>query len=702
MPENLTDLEEAYEVSKRDFHSALEQDILNNRVDGDSSDRIKYHAHQLTTGLGAATYFEDVIRENLTKLKKAKHKAGSQGSLPKEQEEKIREDASRNTTTYIDETAVDLYRKLCSKEGLKGKAEEYISLLESHCAGALTEIQEIEQVVDQVERIMGHDFVKGFLDIKIISGNPDVTPLKEIAEDLRYRKEKAEPLIEYFRGLVDKVDKNGHRLRDCIRDAEGLVKDIQRVVERASKETSQAIRALDYRIHDTALTAFVNQHFDEKKLKKVKLVTGFAEAAAPLAAGFIAPAAVAPMVKKIAGVAGTAACALYKHKLVNDERNRFGQERAKTELLYELDEDPTVIAAYLQNQQLAALDVFLAGMESLITPAFTMLGLPKQAPWVINKAVRGVVHSILKNRMDQAVAKLKGASLDPVSAARAAGAEGKLSAMHARIVIPDKELRDGIYECLNRVAESLDMPDLVPDVFEEWIPDFIKDMIWDFTKGMACGLIADSVQKKVIPCIAVKVMEILSIKPAELITGSKIVAMLDELHLSGVPAGTTFDKAVDRVERVAIPDQYGVPQEIKGKKVRRTDKKWSVLTGEGKSYYISLDFDGVEVWGRYDQTSGNWKAVEVDPESLTSWRNVEIYADGIKITHRGKKAEGSWILVKTPERGRTYIAFKPLEKGPLRWGKRIEVTAARSSEYFLESLTYGHRIERNIEEIYKL
>jgi hypothetical protein len=117
--------------------------------------------------------------------------------------------------------------------------------------------------------------------------------------------------------------------------------------------------------------------------------------------------------------------------------------------------------------------------------------------------------------------------------------------------------------------------------------------------------------------------------------------------------------------------------------------------------YIAFDFDGVKVWGRYDTSTKDWTARDIDPGSFSDWSNSLVKPDSL--TENKQTTDGSYLWVHSPEMKTDYVAFMPAGGEGLKFGHQMDYSKGpRSRRYDLRHLTEKFKVTYSIESLYQV
>ncbi|MGW1076739.1 hypothetical protein [Streptomyces sp. NPDC002537] len=673
MASTLDELRGKLDHVKAQFRASLGDKAMKSDFPGNIEDAVK-QAFELRESLLSPPFYS-VLGKRLARVLEAEYRE-KHGKDPAGEEKKRLEEQARNDThRYIRGEAEEAFRRFTGGE-LRQYARKVLGSLELMGQEIPARVDLIQQVLGQIEKIKGYEFIQGLLSSKALVYAPNVRPLEDIAEQMMGHQEKALEIIKSFRSCLDgsPAQCSDAEIKRCIRKAQNLADRYFPAVERMSRNTEEAMNSLEFKVNDRMLEAYIRQEgVEASNVKAVEEAAGYG---ITLAEKLLESVPGVDIFASLGELISSVGAAAVRQAGIDSRKEKFLAEDVRTALFPKYNENPALLAADLQAKQLAALDILLNSVNLTIS-----IGLPAAGGVAggVSSAVKFAVETVLKDRIDRALAEIKDIQ-GPISLKDEPGMWDKVSGVFS-------ETFGGPSENQGEKGLARELLSAVTTKLQE--------------AKVAVSQKADAIIHHVVALI----VKYANIPPAEMLTGVQLAAILDEVHLSRAPIGAVFADSVEREDPTPISGQADLPVSIKGKRVLRTNESRSKLTGDDTSYYVSVDFDGVEVWGRYNPKSRDWKAVDVDPAAFTSWSDVQIYSDAMETRTGAAKTKltGTWLWVVIPEFGYTYIAFRPDCGGPLKWGHRFDTSGAKGRSYSLDSLIPEKlRIHKSIGDIYVL
>lgn len=639
----------------------------------------------------------DKIFSDTHRLLNARYVARHDRSPRGDDQKRLEAEARHEAREYVREELAKEFAKWTGEQ-LRIRAEAELSLLEFTAQEIPRKLRLIEQVLAQIDKVREYEFIQGLMSCKALACTPDTGPLKSIAREMAVHRAEVESALTEFRSRSDRPlsARSDAELKACIKAATALHQQYLPAFERLSRATEAAVNALDFTVNDKMLDAYIRS--TSPKIGKIKAAKLAVDSGIGLTGALLNKTNATGFFVRLSRLLSSVAFTSATQTAIAIDKDTFLHEDVRTRLFPRYNENPALLAADLQAKQRAALEILLNALDATVSGALLAAPEPVGSTVMevvdpIVEAVKDAVESVLDKRMELAVAEIERIR-GPVVETKSLAAQGEDALWTRAAAICQGACR--------KVSADL-------EEFEEAI-GFKVSEIWT-AHALAEGLknaehesVLGSLIELIAPRVTRIVLQYADISPAEILTGHQLAALLDEIHFSQAPVGMEFVREVQRPAPTPIGGAAQVPEKVSGRNVLRSNASRSVLGGARPSYCISLDFDGVEVWGQYTPGNRSWRATEVDQASFTNWQDIQVFSDAIETGADGSenRLEGSWLWVDVPELKVAYIAFAPADGSPLRWGHRGDTSGARGRNYQLQNLVPEKlRVRKGLEDIYR-
>ncbi len=635
--------------------------------------------------------------------------------LSKEQQADVDKRAKEAATEFVAKQARAIQDSL-SGETLIERCREVLAGCQIIAAEIPTRISLIDRVIEQIELIQSYEFVRGIVGAGHLKFNGDISALTRVAGKLKRAQEPLNQLITDLRSATNGAKpgdgKDEARRKLLVRQLD-MGDEYFPTVESLSYKVEKALDSLTVEVKDTAASAYVLA--TDPVVEDIEGAKKVCDLGIGLTGSLLQKTNASGVFIRLASLFSSIGATAAVKVQVHAKMKELNLTTTMNDVFEGYDRDPTLLAKQLQANQLAALEILLNGLSVTLSGSLIMSpGVAEAVMTLWDGVVAGVtmaVREILAERMDKAVKKLEaeGLTILPVGGREResfwgrckkaydetyTGVESAITAAITKhISAPSEELLAGVRKIVDEADDTTTITDILGTSFD---PGQVG--------GDLAGVKFNPLQLEAmllrifLPPVVRRVVKFLDVPPAEVLTGGQLIALQQGIETAKVPIGTVFGSVVERDAPRPLP-VTDLPATVNGRGVLRSNANRSKLDGGTRTYYLSLDFDGIEVWGRYDTALKTWTAVEVDPASFTEWDEYRI---SIKYVKDGRKIKtpGRWLKVSIPEYGWTHYAFEPEDNGRYLWGHMMDTPYGPSGHRFELAAQVGTAAMTTIAAVY--
>ncbi|WP_329056180.1 hypothetical protein OG738_21475 [Amycolatopsis sp. NBC_01488] len=655
-----------------------------------------------------------VVKERLQKDVRRKQLNMSEEDMAKLEKDQLKRLPDAEAELLMRKKVIEVYNSL-SGQALIDKVEVIQDGLDKMVKEIPTRREILRKVIEQIETIRQYEFVKGIVKaggLKFVGDTNDLTALsKQLAAYLPHLDKLAKDIAFGLRHAREGDGRDQER-RALVNRTYELTDKYFPNLETLQRSIESALNKLTVEVTTEAINAYV--FGTSANVKDIEGLKKAADTGIGLTGSLLKKTNVSGFFVRLASLASSIIATSATAADVYKKRKELGLTQTFGDVLQGFDNDPTLLSARLQANQKAALEILINSLG--LTLSGSLLVAPGAAElvmqvWdIVAGAVSSAVGEVLKTRMDKAVEELEkqGKKIMPLKT------EGQRESFWASAQDLYKKAYSGVENAVrNAVSEGLHKPakgavnkgktaeepasellttvrQLVDGAVD---PQTVTDVLGtsydpgSFAEGTSASwqfnllALESMIIRLVMPPVMRQVLKFISVPPAEVLNGGQLAGILDGVEMSQVPAGMLFGQAVQGEPPKAIEGATDLPTRVGARKVKRTNAARSVLTGKNKSYYVSLDFEGVEVWGRYDPVLKTWQASRVDPDSfVTNWPDYTVSRKYVKVG--GAKTEGMWYKVNIPDYGWQFLAFDPHSSGKTLWAHRLDTPKGPNGRMF--------------------
>lgn len=725
--------EEQHERAVGDILKEVE-DVMHDIMLGEKLKSGGARIQQVEVMKGSGGIFRPTLKDQLRKLLKQtvieELQAKQAQKLTKAQLEQVQRRVEIRAKKMMEDTAGRVISQL-SSEGLTKYAGDIWTALAQVKADAPGRVKLIEQLEAQIERISAFEFVRGVTrtkPIKFVFHTRSLAGVKAKLEKFGADVDKAADTLSdklaerrdlqqrfelgtvnptsYFLAYLD----DDPTVRAAIKLAEQVGSEYYKTVEQLSIEIANAVRDISFEVNVKALEAYVSQN--EEAVEEIDALKEHVGQAIEIVGKAVKATDTGDCFVKLSKWLTVVSAEGAKAYAIQKGMDSYKKEHTKSELLREHNRNPLTLAEDLQRKQKAAMEIFFSTLDVVIAGAVIAAppgtGTIVSGVWdIVTTTVQEVTKKILEERIERAADAAKKAATD-AGETYTKGSDKDVKSVFLKIdnmredafkgidkAIESKltgEIEKKVAEKANEAAKEITSPETLVGIFGTAY-SFEKDADAPSASfdGFAFGALIAGL---IVPMVTAKILKFVDVPAAEVMSGDMLAGILQDLSFSGVSVNVAFQKSVTLPPRPE-PKQFdgrpeGLPTQVGSKQIpvkrvnasrSKEDKKW---------YYVSLDFDGVEVWGVYDAATEVWTAAQPDPGSYANWSEIFVAADSI--TENGTETKGSWDCVKITEMSTTVYAFRPAGGGPLRWGHRLD--SVKGGPRGTVEYTLGEQIEQ--------
>ena len=583
----------------------------------------------------------------------------------------------------------------------------------------------IDQVVKQIKTIKEYEFIKGIVGEGRLTFKGNTDALTALRTKLGTGAKEVHEIAEAAKAALVDADaddgRDGERRAVVTSYLSWATKNFANIGA-LSVQLENAVNALDIEVNDSAVKAWV--FATSPSVQDIKAAKKLADTGIGLAGALAKKTNTSGIFIRLSSLLSSISATALTQAALEKEKSKFRLTHTSGDLFEDYDKNPMLLSDLLQANQLAALEIAVNSIGLTLSASLVMT--PGAAEivmgvWdIIVAAVQGAVKSVLDERTRLALEKMKAEGMtrvplepegrtsfwtkaqDLYESAYSSIEDSIRKAITDNIADPVKELGTTVRKKI--FDEAVDTQTAVEVLGAAYSPAStvggkVEAAKWEFNPYSFTSTLV----RLIMPPVMKKVFQYISVPPAEIITGAMLTKMLDDITVSQIPVGMVFGDAVPTPEPTALTGRDDLPAKIDGRDVKRTNANRSVLTGPRPTYYVSMDFDGVEIWGRYDPRLQLWQPTEVDPDSFYShgdWEKTRIASTYIK-KDGGEKIEGVWLRVTCPEKGSDIVAFAPKDGGAFVWGHLMDTPKGpRGRRYQLGAETEGFAERFKIADLY--
>ena len=728
--EHLDKLDKAMDRFRRRLEDLAIKGKLGNSVEEAVATAFK--AVDVQKGLVLHPTFRQVLKERLLKVLTDDYSQRRGYELAKKNKGKIAFQAWKDSRNYIRQVARDTYENSSGK-ALRAQARKALEVLEVVATDIPGRIGGIDKVIAQIETVKELDFIKGIIGTKALVLVESEGAIHEVREKLAEQKGELDTLLPDLKKAIDEsrnptpLPEGAEVLHDPTGGADGeLRRQLRRAYElgdryfptlgEMSAAIENALSDLDCQVNEQLLAAYIASN--SITVENLKAVKAAADLGISLFNDLLKKTNTSGIFVRVADLTATSTLIAVREAAIKTAGDKFKASESMTEMFTFFNEKPDSLAERLQQKQEDALEVFLKVLGTSLSA--TLLTAPGVAEMVMKvfdifaRIVQDVVKAILEQRMKAGRAML------PTKPGEAPSQEALWAKVNKAFETASENIgqkvEGALKQAMNRevqgVADRVSAA-LNPLIDKNTGTD-ILGLVYDPGKlGESGGFAAfDPIQleamlsRLIVPPVVEWVVQYCKIPAAEMFSGDALTSLLNDIQFSRAPLVTVLQPAVKRQKPTPITEDNFAgefPDRIGSRQVEaeNTNVARSQIKKEPYSLYIAFDFDGVKVWGRYDTSTKDWTARDIDPGSFSDWSNSLVKPDSL--TENKQTTDGSYLWVHSPEMKTDYVAFMPAGGEGLKFGHQMDYSKGpRSRRYDLRHLTEKFKVTYSIESLYQV
>jgi hypothetical protein len=688
--EELAKTDDKVEEAKEAFRKYLKGRDTKERLTDKAEDIkhiLKHHKHFYRDLTEALTQQLHVMAE------------GHYGDLSAEQVKGVKKSGEEEATAFMQaETGTAL---LEHRAEVIRDSELTLTLLQELQPTIPFKIAQAKQIVAALENLCKYDFVNGILPSQAAAGLTfvwDKAALSSGISELERRQVTVEALIETFDKALSEDDEK-ERTAACEAARKKLDKTSDAIfltLEKISVEFVSALETMTVTVEEKALSAYISE--TSASVGNIKVAKGTCDLTIGLLGVFLKKTNLTGAFVRLADLLSSVSLKVAKEVAIQAGMDEFNAKHTATEIFDKHDDSPLLMALRLVDMQQDGLEIVLKGIGATlagglyVTPPGTaefVLGA-----WdVLAETVTSILETYLRKRIADAKKQLTALQQQPLKSGALLEKVGE-AFEHAYGEVEEKvtgsltgEVKEFVSKRLEDTKELLSKPENLADAIASGLgQNDAGKFVAKFDPFALSSLIA----QLVVPPITEAIMRYLPPEPAQLITGEKLIEIINDIHFSQQPLGFFVTvEPTDGGKVVGFKD--GDPEkellnECPTWNFRHTNSGATAFADDPEKILYSASVGStkkhLEVWGYYNPRTTEWIPDHLDSSVFTTdWSTYKVYADGVSSEgHTGKspETEGKWYTVDAYEAsehmsGITYIVFLPDGGEAPMWGHRMDM-----------------------------